>query len=231
MKLTCFSAAVLAAMTLGAGVSACAGDHHHHHDHGDHLAHDHRMLEEGGEPQRCGIPPVSQEEALLSDQEVKEWMEEGTEGDGQGRRLNHNPILDNFCAIIETYVHVVVPTGGTSSWDSTATTSSMDALNDAYHDMGFTFLFMSESIIEDDDWFDATSKGTLDLTQRNAVRVGGKETLNIFIRDLSADRLLGYAWFPFWPDIATGEDTATIDRESTPGGSFSNYNEGMCKLY
>lgn len=72
-------------------------------------------------------------------------------------------------------------------------------------------------------WYPIVSESPAEVQMKRALRVGGKETLNIYT-GLLADDLLGWATFP--ERKLDPYDGVVILAESLPGGTEESYNEG-----
>jgi hypothetical protein len=127
---------------------------------------------------------------------------------------------------VPTYVHVINKGAGIANGDVPQAwiTAQIQVLNDAYAATPFRFNLVATTRTTNAAWYDLAQQAAEDAAKA-ALRVGGPETLNIYVSDLSQG-LLGYAYFP--EDYAAYPiyDGVVILNQSLPGGSAANYNLG-----
>lgn len=109
-------------------------------------------------------------------------------------------------------------------------TAQMDVLNDSFSGRsggartGFRFELAGVTRTTNPGWFSLTGYGQ-DEAMKEALKVGGPETLNIYTAKLGAN-LLGYAYLAQDVDEVGVLDGVVAHFQSLPGGSFSIYSEG-----
>jgi hypothetical protein len=109
-------------------------------------------------------------------------------------------------------------------------TAQMDVLNDSFSGRtggartGFRFELEGVTRTTNPGWFSLTGYGQ-DEAMKDALKVGGPETLNIYTAKLGAN-LLGYAYLAQDVDEVGVLDGVVVHFQSLPGGSFSIYSEG-----
>jgi hypothetical protein len=141
----------------------------------------------------------------------------------------------SFRVTINTYFHILQLADGTGRVTNSQVTRQMSVLNAAYASSGFSFRLRATrrtTVTAEEFRAVAGSPGApspVELAIKQARRVGGAATLNIYTWDLSAEDLLGFAKFPVW--YATTEDGATLDGvvvtyQSLPGGTAAPTNLG-----
>ncbi|MFI5928875.1 zinc metalloprotease [Micromonospora sp. NPDC051543] len=108
-------------------------------------------------------------------------------------------------------------------------TSQISVLNQAYAGgtggaaTAFAFRLDSINRVTNPSWYPIVYGSSAERSMKSALRVGGKNTLNIYLGELSDD-LLGWATFPQRKLSST--DGVVVLGESLPGGTATNYNQG-----
>jgi hypothetical protein len=108
-------------------------------------------------------------------------------------------------------------------------TSQISVLNDAYAGKtggaatAFQFSLQKINRVTNPAWYPIVQGSTAERDMKTTLRVGGKETLNIYLGELS-DSLLGWATFP--KRKLDKMDGVVVLNESLPGGTTANYNQG-----
>jgi hypothetical protein len=90
---------------------------------------------------------------------------------------------------------------------------------------GFRFQLASVDRTTDRKWFRLTPGGRSEVEMKAALHEGGANTLNIYTA-LLAQRLLGWATFPWNHRADPAYDGVVLLYSSLPGGSTSPYNQG-----
>lgn len=133
---------------------------------------------------------------------------------------------------IATWIHVIrkdlTVAGGNvpDQW----ITDQMKVLNDSYlgrtggANTGFKFVLEGVTRTTNRGWFNLTGYGQ-DQNMKEALKVGGPETLNIYTAKLGAN-LLGYAYLAQDVDSIGTLDGVVVHYQSLPGGNFAIYSEG-----
>jgi len=130
-------------------------------------------------------------------------------------------------ASIPVHVHVMLSKSGEGDVSRLQIDQQIAVLNRQFggHESSeaantrFTFTLAGVQRYYNDKWH--TDKDS--LRYRARTRVGGPETLNIWLVDFSA---LGIATFPFQYDAQPKTDGIRVHFDSLPGGSLKNYNLG-----
>jgi hypothetical protein len=89
---------------------------------------------------------------------------------------------------------------------------------------GFRFELQGVTRTTNKSWFNLTGYGQ-ERRMKEALKVGGPETLNIYTAKLGAN-LLGWAYLAQDADEVGVLDGVVVHYQSLPGGSFSIYSEG-----
>jgi Pregnancy-associated plasma protein-A len=128
-------------------------------------------------------------------------------------------------------VHVITRDDGSGAPSHAALKAQLDVLNDAYSGQGldhsvptiFRFKVKSIDYTANTDWYDwSRAADTDDAEAKEALHVGGREDLNIYVTGL--EDALGYATFPFEEPLF--RDGVVIYNETLPGGGMENYSLG-----
>jgi hypothetical protein len=134
--------------------------------------------------------------------------------------------------VVPVWFHVIrqdltVARGNIPRW---RIVKQMDVLNDSFSgrtggaETGFRFKLKGITRSTEPSWFHLTGYGQ-DRRMKEALRVGGPRTLNIYSAKLGAN-LLGYAYLAQDVDEVGVLDGVVVHFESLPGGSFEIYSEG-----
>jgi hypothetical protein len=133
--------------------------------------------------------------------------------------------------VIETWIHVIrgdlTVQGG--NIPRTWIDAQMQVLNDSFGgktggaDTGFQFHLAGVTRTTSANWFTLTGQGN-DRKMKEALKVGGPETLNIYTADIG--KLLGYAYYPQFLAQIGALDGVVVHYQSLPGGGFEIYSEG-----
>jgi hypothetical protein len=106
----------------------------------------------------------------------------------------------------------------------------MNVLNDSYNGgtvggaaTEFQFSLVSVQHVTNTAWYPIVYGSQAEKQMKAALRMGGKETLNIYLGELSDD-LLGWATFP-QRKLTTFDGVVALS-ESLPGGTAVPYDEG-----
>ncbi|MDQ7910284.1 zinc metalloprotease [Phytohabitans sp. ZYX-F-186] len=102
--------------------------------------------------------------------------------------------------------------------------AQIEVLNAAYGaSTEFVFELVRVDRLVNPDWYPIVYESAAELAMKSALRVGGMDTLNLYLGDLS-DSLLGWATYP--QPALDPSDGVVILGESLPGGTSLPYNEG-----
>ncbi|MFC8620202.1 zinc metalloprotease [Micromonospora purpureochromogenes] len=108
-------------------------------------------------------------------------------------------------------------------------TSQISVLNQAYAGAtggaatAFGFQLTKINRVTNPAWYPIVQGSSAERSMKTSLREGGKNTLNIYLGELSDD-LLGWATFP--QRKLNSMDGVVVLSESLPGGTTANYNQG-----
>ncbi|MEH0845967.1 zinc metalloprotease [Micromonospora sp. CPCC 205711] len=108
-------------------------------------------------------------------------------------------------------------------------TSQISVLNQAYSGAtggaatAFSFQLQSINRVTNPAWYPIVQGSSAERAMKTQLRQGGKNTLNMYLGELS-DNLLGWATFP--KRKLDSMDGVVVLSESLPGGTATNYNQG-----
>ncbi len=124
---------------------------------------------------------------------------------------------------IEVWFHVVT-SGSTGSVTATQINNQIQVLNDSFAGgtggaaTNFAFVLAGTTTTNNSTWFNCTPNSSAETNMKNALRVGGKNVLNIY--STSGGGYLGWATFPWNYNAAPKKDGVVVDYRSLPGGSY-----------
>jgi hypothetical protein len=110
----------------------------------------------------------------------------------------------------------------------------MAVLNSAYGgalggaDTGVRFTLAGVTHTSNSGWF-RDPLGS-DYAMKRKLRVGGTETLNLYLAQL-AELTLGYSTYPFWYRDDPIADGVVVDWRSLPGGALRDFNLGYTAVH
>ncbi|MFV2112285.1 zinc metalloprotease [Micromonospora sp. LOL_025] len=87
----------------------------------------------------------------------------------------------------------------------------------------FSFQLQKINRVTNPSWYPIVQGSSAERSMKTSLRTGGKNTLNIYLGELS-DSLLGWATFP--TRKLSSMDGVVVLSESLPGGTATNYNQG-----
>ncbi len=87
----------------------------------------------------------------------------------------------------------------------------------------FQFQLQKINRVTNPSWYPIVQGSSAERSMKNSLRTGGKNTLNIYLGELS-NNLLGWATFP--KRSLDKMDGVVVLSESLPGGTATNYNQG-----
>ncbi|WDZ86098.1 zinc metalloprotease [Micromonospora cathayae] len=108
-------------------------------------------------------------------------------------------------------------------------TSQINVLNQSFAGStggaatAFAFSLTKINRVTNPAWYPIVQGSSAERSMKTSLREGGKNTLNIYLGELSDD-LLGWATFP--QRRLTSMDGVVVLSESLPGGNATNYNQG-----
>ncbi len=115
-----------------------------------------------------------------------------------------------------------------------AVAGQIQTLNSAYAgkfggaDTGIRFTLKGVTHTSNPDWFRDPLGNEDPMKQK--LRVGGPETLNLYLAQLS-ELTLGYATYPFWYKGEPVLDGVVVDWRSLPGGPLRDFNRGFTAVH
>lgn len=128
---------------------------------------------------------------------------------------------------VPTYVHVIRKGTGIANGDVTDTMiqAQLNVLNEAFRATPFYFERVSTDRTTNATWYTMTSGSSAERQAKNALRKGGKESLNLYTA-APGGGLLGWATFP-WTYASNPKNDGVVMLFSTlPGGTAAPYNLG-----
>ncbi|MBI1756476.1 MAG: zinc metalloprotease [Fimbriimonas ginsengisoli] len=141
------------------------------------------------------------------------------------------PSLATGSVSVPVWFHVITSSGGAGGVSASRLAAQLTVLNDSYGGAtggaptAFTFSLAGSDTSANDAWYAATPGTQAEKDMKNALRVGGAETLNIYTNNMGGG-LLGWATFPWDYSKRPSMDGIVVLNESLPGGSAVPYNEG-----
>jgi hypothetical protein len=129
---------------------------------------------------------------------------------------------------IQTWVHVI-NTGSTEAQGNMSEQKINDqitVLNTTYAASGWSFVLAGITRTTNSTWYTVSDGTQAETAMKTALRVGGADTLNIYLANLGGG-LLGWATFPSDYTSAPKMDGVVILNQSLPGGTTTNYNLGL----
>jgi hypothetical protein len=121
------------------------------------------------------------------------------------------------------------PEGG---WvDEEQLTEQIQVLNESFSgatggaSSRFVFELASVDRTIKERWFLLTSGSRPERRMKEALRTGGRDTMNVYVADLQ-DGMLGWATYPWQVKDNPVGDAVMVDLQALPGGSKAAYDEG-----
>ena len=202
----------LPCLALMAGLAGCAGS-------GGSAAMDGRvaaMEVVDGSSLRCGTPTPTPAQLLQDSEKMASLV-----------RIKTAPV------VVPVYWHVIRSGTATSQGNITDAqiASQIQVLNQAYNgstggvNTQFSFQLVSTDRTTNPTWYGVTPGTTAETQMKNALRLGGKNALNIYSANIGQG-LLGWATFPSSYVAAPKSDGVVLLFSSLPGGTAAPYNLG-----
>lgn len=134
---------------------------------------------------------------------------------------------------IPVAVHVIRKGTGISNGDvpDSWINAQISVLNNAYSgatggfNTSFRFTLLSIDRTTNSTWYTAGPSTTAETQMKNALHIGGPDTLNLYLSSPGGG-LLGWATFPWSYAGAPSKDGVVVLNQSLPGGSAAPYNLG-----
>ena len=199
------------------GIAHDARHRHHHH----HLATD-RHLESGATNiHRCGTPSPNPASAKQFSQLVRDY----TSLEESRRRLKKD-----FMAVVPVVYHIIQADNETQFISLEDIKKQHDALAAAFEGTGFLFTLDGTTRSVNSSWYFADFPSDHDTAMREALHVGGLETLNVYLTNGAGS--LGIATLPdivFLDNIE--HDGIIIDEKTVPGVYEWEFNLGLTLVH
>ncbi|MCP3141061.1 zinc metalloprotease [Pyxidicoccus xibeiensis] len=128
---------------------------------------------------------------------------------------------------VPTYVHVIRKGTGTTNGDvpDTVIRQQLDVLNFAYRNTPFYFDLVGTDRTTNTTWYAMSPGSSAETMAKNALRRGGKESLNLYTASPGGG-LLGWATFPWSYAGSPKLDGVVLLNSTLPGGTATGYNSG-----
>jgi hypothetical protein len=132
---------------------------------------------------------------------------------------------------IPVYWHIIRTSTGTGGVTTTQINNQIAVLNQAFGgqtggaNTNFTFTLISVDTTNNSTWYTAGPSTTAETQMKNALRLGGKNALNIYSSNPGGG-LLGWATFPSNYASNPKGDGVVLLQSTLPGGSAAPYNLG-----
>ena len=164
---------------------------------------------------RCSTRPIDEMEAEAIEAQVEEF--ERLYGSSRREAL--------ATKTIDVYFHVITNSSGAGAPTSQMITNQINVLNAAYSSSGYAFVLKGTNTTANNSWYTVGYGTTAETQMKNALRVGGASTLNIYSANIGGG-LLGWATFPSSYNSQPKNDGVVLLTASLPGGSAAPYNLG-----
>jgi len=133
-------------------------------------------------------------------------------------------------AATPVWVHVIRNSSGAGDVSDAQINQQINLLNSTYAPAGFSFALAGVDRTNNTTWYNMGSGGSAETQAKNALRKGGKETLNIYTANPGGG-LLGWATFPSSYNSNPKYDGVVLLNASMPGGNAVPYNLGMTGVH
>jgi hypothetical protein len=128
--------------------------------------------------------------------------------------------------VVPVYFHIIASTTNTSGGVTTSQISQqISILNSAFAPAGVSFQLISVDKTINNSWYAMSQGSTAERDCKNALRKGGKESLNLYSANIG-NGLLGWATFPSSYASNPKMDGVVLLRGTLPGGTAAPYNLG-----
>ena len=127
--------------------------------------------------------------------------------------------------VVPTYVHIITNSQGQGGVTAQQINDQITVLNNAYAANGISFSVVGTDTTANSTWYTMTPGSSAETQAKNALRKGGKETLNLYTANIGQG-LLGWATFPSDYNSNPKLDGVVILNASFPGGNAAPYNLG-----
>ncbi len=155
----------------------------------------------------------------------EQWEREAIDYEVAGK-IASGELEIGYARVVPVYFHVIQSTTQTNgAVTDTMISSQMTVLNNAYASSGISFSLVSIDRTTNNTWYTMGYGTTAESQAKNALRQGGKESLNIYTANIGGG-LLGWATFPSNYASSPKMDGVVLLNQSLPGGTATPYNEG-----
>ena len=159
----------------------------------------------------CATVDLDDTARAEADRAIQTWIDE------------HEDVAFATSGTVPVWVHRIHAANGSGgAVTSTQINQQINILNDAFG--GFNFVLAGVTDTNNGTWYTCTG-GSCESAMKNALRVGGPETLNFYTNNMGQG-LLGWATFPSSYNSNPKNDGVVVLYSSLPGGSAAPYNEG-----
>lgn len=172
---------------------------------------------------RCSTRHVTEDEQRAHDEAHLSWR--------SARAAQGNSVFARPAGSVQipVWVHVINKGAGLANGDipQSQIDAQMQVLNDAYAGAASPFVFTLAGVTRTTNatWYTMTPNSSAEVQAKNALRVGGAGTLNMYVAGIG-DNLLGWATFPTDYTSSPKMDGVVVLNASVPGGTAVPYNLG-----
>ncbi|HSW05766.1 MAG TPA: zinc metalloprotease [Aquabacterium sp.] len=172
---------------------------------------------------RCSTRHVTEAEQQAHDDAHGAWR---AARNAQGFNVALRPVGS---VAVPVWVHVINKGSGLANGDipQSQIDDQLQVLSDAYGGASSPFVFQLAGVTRTTNaaWYTMTPNSAAESQAKNALRVGGAGTLNVYVAGIGGG-LLGWATFPSDYASAPKMDGVVILNTSVPGGTATPYNLG-----
>ena len=185
------------------------------------------MVNEG---KRCTAEDMTEEEEGAQRKLVQDFVEKKNRG---GKNLR--ALQEEFTPVdIPVYFHVVREEGELlEAVPNDKIIDSMDVLNDAYLNTGFSFYLAGITRNDNTAWYEAEfNMAGVEMEMKTALKQGGSNVLNVYASE--AGGFLGSATWPSHYALSPETmqyDGVTINDRTVPGGTMNRFNLGKTLVH
>ncbi|CZT25776.1 related to Extracellular metalloprotease 1 [Ramularia collo-cygni] len=134
---------------------------------------------------------------------------------------------------VGVYVHVVTTSAKQGRYSQSMINEQISVMNEAYSSMGVSYSLLATDFTVNNAWATAGQDSTTERAMKQALKRGSYGQLDLyFLSDLGGG-LLGFCYFPVASPSSTDRilDGCINLADSLPGGSATNYDEGMTAVH
>ena len=132
---------------------------------------------------------------------------------------------------INVYFHIIKDITGAGDISDSVVAQQIAVMDDAFDfsalgaNESWTWTLVATTRTTNATWYRATPGSLAESQMKAALRQGSADDLNVYT-GINNGTLLGWATFPANNSDTNKNDGVVIDKDSVPGGSATNYNEG-----